>query len=241
MRQAYLIGVLATLGLLTSATTAFSQFWPGYGNYGYSGGWGGYPYGNTAALRSAAQTDRMMGQAAAMRQTATVQSGIRNTLSSQAAAQTQAILGQQQSNKDWWFQVQQQQLAQRPPMPQRSPMSSGAPVAGFESAASAPASPQAATDIIKWPPLLCDPQFAQQRARIEAPYRRSSQGQGNPTDADYQAMIEAAAQMKAILKQLAANISAQDYINADAFLDQLAAEARGRIAKEAPASERPSK
>ena len=104
------------------------------------------------------------------------------------------------------------------------------PVSGFESAAPAAASaPEAATDVIKWLPVLCEPRFAAERARVEAPYRRDPTGRTNPTTADYQNMIDAAGQMKAVLGRMTAEISAQDYLNAEKFLDQLAAEARGRI------------
>ena len=40
--------------------------------------------------------------------------------------------------------------------------------------------------------------------------------------------------MKLILQGMAAGISAQDYLNTEAFLDQLAAEARGRLEKVSP-------
>ena len=51
-------------------------------------------------------------------------------------------------------------------------------------------------------------------------------------------MIDAAEQMKTILGQMTAEISAEDYLNTMKFLDQLAAEARGRIetGKAAPSS-----
>ncbi len=44
-------------------------------------------------------------------------------------------------------------------------------------------------------------------------------------------MIDAAQRMKTILGQMTATISAQDYLGAVKFLDELAAEARGRIEK----------
>jgi crotonobetainyl-CoA:carnitine CoA-transferase CaiB-like acyl-CoA transferase len=169
-----------------------------------------------------------------------MQSGIRNTLTTQAQTRTQDILGQQQSNKDWWFQVQQQQMAQRRAMPALA-SGGGAPAAGFESARSAAAQPEVATDIIKWPSVLRDPQFAQERARVEAPYRRAPKGEAIPTVDDYKNMIDAAEQMKTILGQMTAEISAQAYLNTVKFLDQLAAEARGRIETGKAAPEQPAK
>ena len=80
--------------------------------------------------------------------------------------------------------------------------------------------------IIPWPPVLCDPRFAYQRATIEAPFRHSLQGQGNPAAEDYQGIIDAVEQMKAILRQITAEISVREGLSAERFLDQLAAEAR---------------
>ena len=213
----------------------------GYYGYGGDGAWGAYTSAlNNATSRNVAEQDRLAGQNAALQQRAMMQSGIRNTLTTQAQTRTQDLLDRQQSNKDWWFQVQQQQLAQRQTVAAR-PYVGQAPVAGFESAAPARAQPEAATDIIKWPSVLRDPRFAQQRAAVEAPYRRAPKGEAIPTVEDYQNMIEAAAQMKTILGQMTAEISAQDYLNTMKFLDQLAAEARGRIANARPASEQPAK
>ncbi len=241
MRPMQVIGILAVICFLVSATTAAAQFWPGYGYSGGYGAWGGYASAlNNATSRNVAESDRLMGQSAAMQQRAMVQSGIRNTLTTQAETRTQNILGQQQSNRDWWFQVQQQQVAQRHAMSAR-PSAGMSPVSGFESAAPAAASaPEAATDVIKWLPVLCEPRFAAERARVEAPYRRDPTGRTNPTTADYQNMIDAAGQMKAVLGRMTAEISAQDYLNAEKFLDQLAAEARGRIEKgAAPPAKQP--
>jgi len=228
MRSILTIGIFTVLCLLPS-TAAFAQFWPTYS--GYYGGWGGYPYGTNATSRYVAESDRMMGQAAAMRQSAAMQGDIRNTLSSQAEARSQAILDQQQSSRDWWFQVQQQQMAQRHATTQ--PTGYTTPVAVEPPSPNVPQS-VVATDVIKWLPVLCEPQFTEQRDRIEAPYRRVPKG--DPTVADYREMMDAAGQMKNILKRMTADISAQDYLNAQAFLDQLIGEARSRIEKALPAS-----
>ena len=179
MRQTLVTAVLIVFWVLALATTAVAQFWPGYGYYGGYGAWGAYSSAvENSTSRYIAQQDRLQGQKAAMQQNALMQSGIRNTLTTQAQTRTQDILGQQQSNKDWWFQVQQQQMAQRRAMPALA-SGGGAPAAGFESAPSATARPEAATDIIKWPPVLCDPQFAQQTGRGRSALPPRSQRKGN--------------------------------------------------------------
>ena len=69
---------------------------------------------------------------------------------------------------------------------------------------------------------------------IEAPYRRNPTGLSIPTADDYKNMIETTGRMKETLKQMTAEISAQEYLDAEAFLDQLATEARQRLEKAQP-------
>ena len=68
----------------------------------------GADYRQATAMQLKAQS-MQAGQQAAMAQNYVVQSGIRNTLSSQAQSRDTAILNQQQANQDWWFQQQSQQ------------------------------------------------------------------------------------------------------------------------------------
>jgi hypothetical protein len=92
-----------------------------------------------------------------------------------------------------------------------------------------PVAQPAAPSIIPWPTVFRDHPFDAERERIEAPYRRSLNGQGAPTAADYQEIIDAAAQMKAILWQTTGTVSEQDSQIAEKFLDQLALEARSQL------------
>ena len=172
MKHRILVAALVAGGMLGLAGPAAAQFYPGYGY----GGWGGTngsaallgaDYRQATAMQLKAQS-MQAGQQAAMAQNYVVQSGIRNTLSSQAQSQTNAILSQQQANQDWWFQQQSQQMAQRRAME----MEYGAPAVPVGFAPSG-GPPPAAMDIIKWPTVLQEPCFASERARIEAPYRRT--------------------------------------------------------------------
>ena len=117
MGRSILVGVLAVCGFAAvagSPEAAMGQFLPHA--YGYGPGWGAHPYGaindNYNKSRAVAASQRSQAQSRAMEQNKAVQSGIRSTLSGQASARTQAIIGGQQAGKDWWFQQQQQQLAQ---------------------------------------------------------------------------------------------------------------------------------
>jgi hypothetical protein len=277
MRRIGTIVLLAAVWIELSSTIVTAQMYPGrYRNHSsydidaYDAAVG------LNALNNANNAYRDMAQnyQAWRQQPSSQQMGaIRGAMESDAQQRSQSIFSQQQANRDWWFQTQQQQVAQRqteaaqpqyqslapPPPPQAMQPQNQVDEAalqrqyaaaqgeraraqrlyetaqfapGFESATSAV--PPAATDIIKWSPALQAPQFAEQRARIEAPYRRSAKGLSTPTAKDYQDMLAATGQMKLILKDMATGISAQDYLNTEAFLDQLAAEARGRLEKASP-------
>jgi hypothetical protein len=261
MRRTCIIVVLAAWMAL-SATTASAQLFPGGSRRNSSYDIGAYDAAvgmnalnsSNAAARGMAQTYQAWGQQATSSQMSATQSGIRDAMSADAQQRAQGIYGQQQTNRDWWFQTQEQQVAQRqaaasqpragaatypsaatPYVPSSavaansaSPYTPPAGMLGFESS---PYVAPASSGIIKWLPVLSGPGFARQRAEIEAPYLCSPKGLSNPTPEDYRNMIETAGQMKTMLKRMADAISAQDYLNAVAFLDQLAAEARGRLEK----------
>jgi hypothetical protein len=257
MRRMCMIVVLAALGIETSVQTVSAQVFSGrrvhrssYDGYDseYDAMVGMNALNNSnAAARGMAQSYQAWGQQAA--QGSATQSGIRSAMDTDAQRRSQAISSQQQSNRDWWYQTERRQVAQRQapaaqpqvvavPLPYSVPSSGAgsdspytppASVAGFESAP-VPVS----SGIIKWPPVLSGPAFIRQRARIEDPYLRSIKGLSTPTPKDYRDMIETAEQMKAMLKTVSDVISAQDYMSAVTFLDQLAAEARGRLEKTPP-------
>jgi hypothetical protein len=223
-KSRWIIGFTA-VWLVASASPAWAQFWPGNA-FGY-GGFGGYPIGSFNTTRNIAQQNYENGQVAAFEQNATMQRNIQNTLSNQAVARTNEIENRRSSNRDWWFQVQEQQMAQQRARPPVSPMSGSVSVARDPNAV-ASRDPAVSTDIIPWLPLLQDPQFAELRAKIEAPYRRTPPKLSAPTPSDYRDIDKAVEQMKAILSGLTASVSAQQYLQAQAFLDQMGKEARER-------------
>ncbi len=221
------VPILALVAWATLSGTSPGQLVPYRGHYG---GWGAYPYGarSTFNTQSKIAANRQSeAQSRAMQQNRVVQQGIRDTLSRQSQTRTQNIVGQQQANRDWWFQTQQQQFA-------RSSQSRPGPAAGGASPEAISEAVRQASDrgIIPWPTLLKRPLFAQERAIVEAPYLDRTT-EGGPTAADFQQMIKATEQMKGILKDFSFKITAAEYIEAEKFLDQLAAEARGWIQKKA--------
>lgn len=233
MRCTCSIAVLAVALVGMWAATASAQMWPGR-RYASSSYYDGYDSGALAAgfalnsadnaQRNVTQSYQEWSQRAASSQMSRMESGIRNTMNAGDQQYTQNLDNQQQSRRDWWFQVEQQQAAQR----QAEAARYAAIPAGFEAGA-APNAPKAKTDVIKWPPLLQAPPFASERAEIEAPYRRNATGLSVPTAADYQNMIKTVEQMKATLKAMTARITAEEYFNAQGFLDELAHEARERL------------
>ena len=213
--------VAVLLTVWAAADTADAQFGPGY-SYG---GWGAYPYANLRSTQNTsmelAASARRQSEQRAMKQNLTVQQGIRSTLSSQAQARTQAIQAEGQSNRDWWFQQQQQQVAQGPRSGARSPL----PFVPSVAAMTPSTQPAASKGIIAWPQVLLDPRFAAARATVEDPYRQDRR----PTPDDYRAMTGATTDMKTTLEGLATEVSAAEYMATVKFLDTLAAEAQGRL------------
>ena len=156
-------------------------------------------------------------------------------LNTQANERTDAILSQRQSNRDSWFQFQQQQMAGRQAYGQGSPalvsagFGAGPSTGGFAVAAPPP---EAAMDIIKWPSTLQEPMFASRRALIEAPYRRSPPDLSVPTANDYRDMVKTVAEMEAMLEwrlSVKSGLEANDYEQAKVFLEKLGQEAKARL------------
>lgn len=219
---------LAAIGSLWAVGPAAAHVFPGNRGYGGGyydpGGWGGYVAPNP--MPDIAAQERELGQRQAMQQNMVVQSGIRNSMMTQAQTQASNQWNQRQQNKDWWFQVQSQQMAEQRARPASAPTAVGC---GFESAPP----PKAAMDIIKWPALLQDPAFASLRTQIEAPYRRSPPGLSVPTADDYRKMVKTAEEMKGVLEWMTQQgVDTQEYKQANAFLDTLQREARQRSAPE---------
>jgi hypothetical protein len=257
MRVSALSTVLVVLGFLGSgmvADTASAQLLPfDLYDYYYNGpfyfGWGGYPYGVYSqydTLSRLASDRRAQAEARAMAQNQAVQQDIRSLLASGAQARNQTVPGQQ-STRDWWFEHQVQAAQRSRPPFQPAAAAPGTTPNEFSPSAVQPPKPDQfgeamtwprivgrSAGIIKWPQVLEDPQFAAQRARVEAPYRNRTTA-GRPTVKDYQQMIDAAAQMKTILKGMAPAITPIQYQEAANFLDILAAEAHTRAEQKAAA------
>lgn len=91
-------------------------------------------------------------------------------------------------------------------------------------------------EVIAWPSALRDGRFAEQRERIEAPYRQNTPEGSRRTAEDFADILDAAECLRAMLAQDAEGIPEQERTVADAFLGQLAAEARNKLQKVGPTS-----
>jgi hypothetical protein len=230
MKQHMLIAALGA-GVILLARPAVAQFYPGGYGYGGYGGWAGTgaalagsDYRQAAIIDAKAQS-MQAGQQLAAQQNYVVQSGIRNTLSSQAQANANAIQSQQQATQDWWFQHQAQQMAA-----DRAQPKAGGDYATAPLRFGPPSSPPPVNmDIIQWPTLLQEQCFASERAKIEAPYRRTPPKLSVPTPADYREMAATVEDMKAVLEwRLTEGVNTGEYNAASAFLTRLGQEVAAR-------------
>jgi hypothetical protein len=230
MKRWIVRAVLFAGGVLCFAGPVAAQF---YGDYG---GWGdggaallGADYRQATAMQLKAQ-NRAAGTQAAQGQNAVVQSGIRNTLSSEAESRNAAILSKQQATQDWWFQQQQQQAARQPSVGYAM---AATPATGWSGVGPSIKPPPASMDIFKWPTMLQEACFASARATIEAPYRRTP-----PTidQAHYRDMASAVEDMKAILVwRQSEGVNLNEFNAAKDYVTQLG----GEIAKQLQTAKAP--
>ena len=84
-------------------------------------------------------------------------------------------------------------------------------------------------EIMLWPTILKDPLFDDDRASVEAPFRRSY-ADGKPlTIEDYQQIIKTVENMKATIKTLKSQLIESEYAAVEKYLDDLIADAQKRI------------
>jgi hypothetical protein len=155
------------------------------------------------------------------------------------------LLGQAQSNTAWvtqntaqlnQFRMQemQRQSAQVAAMSQLPGATAGAapppttmlPLLAAESVTPAQAKPSAqpSSGGTGWPSLLGDPRFAQPRAELEKLLAADQASEAGLTTGQYEEIVAAAVRMKDILRGMAGELNAAEYLLVDDFLKQLMAE-----------------
>ncbi len=239
MRRTILIRCVAILGataILAVANTSVAQFLP-HGYHG--GGWGAYPYGSSSynTSRNIASREYAASQQRASQQQARIGTDIRNTMNRDAQARIQSSTAQRQSAKDWWFQQEQRKTAERQQAGRGAPV--GLPAAMPVGGALPPSTPRVGGSIdpidtssgIRWPTLLRDPQFRQRRERLDKLFGERTAANSGPNSQHTLQILATVDQLKRLLREMAPQLNASEYLAVDEFLDGLAAQAKKPLAE----------
>jgi hypothetical protein len=189
--------------------------------------------------------ERQLGQVMAFQERMTMQDHTFSVPQNEAHFRRDDQWHEQRSVNDLRFQLLLMRAApragakpsERPAKPQHEPVM---PRDEYESPGSADPQTPAASDVVKWHPVLQDARFLAQRKAIETPFRRAPRGRGlsTPTASDYRNMAQTVLVMKSTLKELSTEITAAAYFEAEKFLDRLSAEALSRSDQVAAAARR---
>jgi len=229
---------LAAVAMVAPSGVAQGQYVP-YGRYGY-GGWGGWPQPSAAVV----PRDAMAAQKGADRRQQlsmnAAQFQARNDVVRVEAQHRAAQMGQSQAASDaaWTQEVLRQagQTAARqqsyatarlpvdspllPPLPTLPPSKPAA----SRPAAAAPTVPAAGGT--RWPSLLNDARFAVPRAKLEELLGSSGSVKAGLTTPEYEEIIKQAEDMKDVLRGMAPELNAAEYLAVQRFLDDLIAKAK---------------
>jgi hypothetical protein len=233
MRTNLIVAILVALGLHVG--TASAQFAPRRNLGGNRGGgyYGGYDttiypdinQTNAAYQQSYTQNRQYQGQVASARTSAW--QNINQSVAQQANSQTQSMLAQRQSSKDWWYEQESRKLAQSQARGSYQPRS--LPAAGYADPAVPASQTPSQPEIMIWPTLLKSPAFDALRAQVEAPFRRATADKQPLTADDYRAILRAIEEMKAKLGSLASQVVESEYAAVEGYLNELAADAQKRL------------
>jgi hypothetical protein len=239
-RTHYVVAGIVTV-LMLQAGTAFAQIAPRRSLGGNRGG--GYysldpvifPNINqtNAAYQQAASQARANQAQSAMARTSAWQN-INQSMMQQANMRTQSMAADRQSAKDWWFETQTQQAAERRARASYQPtnLPSLSPAATLELAneiARQPDPTPAQKEIMLWPTLLKGSAFDQYRARVEAPFRRSYAEKTPMTADDYRGILQAIDEMKSKLEGMSSQVIESEFAAVNGYLDELATDAQKRL------------
>jgi hypothetical protein len=209
--------------LIFCALPAQAQFVPYGGFYPDMGVIGAA----TAAFSSAAQQNVYMQNRQLQQTTSAARSqawqNINRSMQMEASARSAAVPDAGQAARDWMYQNAQSSRTALRPM--TLPSTDMAMVTPTREASQ----PAATREIMLWPTLLKEQRFNDDRADVEAPFRRAY-ADGKPlTIADYQGIIKSVEKMKATVKGMESQIVEPEYTAVEKFLDDLIADAQKRI------------
>jgi hypothetical protein len=181
----------------------------------------------TAAYSSAAQQNLYMQDRQLQQTTSGARSqawqNINRSMQMEASARPATVPDSGQAARDWMYQNAPSSRTARRPM--TLPSTDMALVTPARET-SKPAAPR---EIMLWPTILKDQRFNEDRADVEAPFRRAY-ADGKPlTIDDYQGIIQAVEKMKATIKGIESQIVEPEYTAVEKYLDDLIADAQKRI------------
>jgi len=238
-RIRFIIGGIV-VALMCQAATALAQMAPrrsfsgdrlgNRGNDYYSYDTAIYPDINktNAAYQQAAAQQRAYQAQSSMARTSAWQN-INQSMAQQASMQTQSMLAQRQSSKDWWYDVQARKLAESKASPSYRPMSLPYSEGPDASSPRSPSQKPAVQEIMIWPTLLKNPEFDELRSKIETPFRRAYADKKPLTADDYRGILQAVDEMKVKLQSMSSQIIESEYAAVEGYLNELAADAQKRL------------
>jgi hypothetical protein len=222
------------LTTLFQVAAAKAQFAPrrnlgGSRGGGYYGGYDTFIYpdiNQTNAAYQQAYTQNREYQAQTSMARSSAWRNINQSVAQQANDQTQSMLAQRQSSKDWWYAQQSRQLSESKARSSYQPMN--LPPAGYAEPAAPPQIPTQ-REIMIWPTLLKNPAFDELRAQVEAPFRRAYADKQPLTADDYRGIIQAIDGMKAKLSGMASQVVETEYAAVEGYLNEIATDAQKRL------------
>lgn len=234
MSRFVFVKIALLLALVVATSAAQAQYVP-YARGGY-GGWGGWPrpsasYIPREAMAAQKGADRRQGLAQNFAQ----QQARNSFLQGQAAANSARINQTQQSRSASWTNIAMRQAEQNAARRRSFPL----PAAGTGSLPLPPATTPAPARVTQspaatgnqWPTLLNDSRFAVPREKLLKLIEAHEKSREGLTTAEYEEAIELAGEMKDVLREMASELNAAEYLNVQRFLDELIAKARAFAAR----------
>lgn len=211
---------LAAVVAFALTDTAGAQYVP-YGGYGNSG-WGGWPRAGVTYISQ----DAMAAQQGADRRqslalNAAQQQSRNDLLLSEAQRRTAAINQDQQVREGLRTSVAAEQARQNAAW-------ASSPSAGLGRLPPTPISKSAAAAEpgTRWPTLLNDSRFAVPRTKLERLLTDAASPKEGLTSAEYDEIVKQAEQMKDVMRGMAAELNAAEYLAVERFLNDLIAKAK---------------
>ncbi len=218
--------IFAALATLAPAEPAMAQFVP-YSRYGYGYGWGRLPSSLPSA--DAVLADKGKDRRQALAEVSRQQRDRNSFLMSQAKSNSSWIAKNNASVDQFRLQQAQRQGSQfsagSRPLPAAPRMTTPAPsrplpTLPLPTQTRKPSSSRVSGDT-RWPTLLNGARFAETRLKLDKHLAADEASQVGLTTAEYEEIVAEATRMKEILRRIAVEINAAEYLAVEKFLNDL--------------------